>query len=610
MRKKIIIAIIVNVIIISTGLWIIGRLTVDESIDRSLQSRLTLASIIAKNIDFLLERNLNRLYDISLSGKIDLTDNDWETEREALQTAYQYSIFTDGIFILDKTGNVLLSYPPKLENQENLLSIPYVGRIIADGKPVISDIYTFEQINKKVLYALVPLKSKHGDIVGVVGGEIDPTILRLGQTIETMPKEPNTYLEVIDSRGIIIVSNSPKRMFTSNDHNRFLENLIAEKRAGIRTCHRCHTKEDGQIRQSNDRSTDLLAFAPLEIAQWGVLIIQPEKDVFAPANNLKKTFLIFSIGSTGIALIIAIGMSRGIVKPIHKLIDASQKIALGDMSKSIAFGGKDEIGMLSSSFEVMRVKLADSLEGLRRYNIELEQRVIERTQQIRSSHKKAEILYKKVISVQEDERKRIARGLHDETMQSLSALLMKINMCKAYPEHYILQKIDEMEGIVLNTLEGIHNIIQNLRPAILDDLGLEASIRWLLDKHIGERGITYFFNVIGTGEKELDSRIKTAIFRIVQESIINISRHAEAKNVFLILRYMQDSLTVVIEDDGEGFDVTSMLKQSEDGRGLGILGMKERANLLDGRLEVCSAPNGGTRINLWIPINQYGDKNV
>ncbi|KAF0144654.1 MAG: integral membrane sensor signal transduction histidine kinase [Nitrospirae bacterium] len=608
MQKKIIIAIIINVIILSAGLGIIGHLTINQSIDRSLHSRLTLAGIIANNIDLLLERSLNRLYDISLSGKIDLKDNNWKPEKEALQIAYQYSIFTDGIFLMDRTGNIVLTYPSRLENHENLLSNPYVSKIIMEGKPVISDIHTVEPTGKKVIYAMVPLKSKHGDIVGVVGGEIDPTSFRLSQSIEGMPREPNTYLEIIDSHGIIIVSNNPKRVFLSSDHNRFMENLIAQKKPEIRTCHRCHSGAGGK---GDERSTDILAFAPLKMAHWGVSIIQPEKDVFAPSEKLRTTFIAFSLGSICIALIIAIGMSKSIVKPVHKLIDATNKIADGDMSKSIAFGGIDEIGILSSSFEVMRVKLADSLEGLRHYNVQLEERVVERTKQIKASQKKVENLLKMVISAEEEERKRIARGLHDETMQSLSALLMKIDMCsKMYAEHLPSEKIDEMRNIALKTLDEIHSLIQNLRPTVVDDLGLEAGIRWLLDKHLAEKGIACDFNVMGAEEKRFNHRIETALFRIIQEAVINISKHASAENVFIVLQYMSDSIAVHMEDDGKGFDAADVLKHTDDVRGLGIMGMRERAYLVDGKLKICSTPGNGTRLSLWIPLPEYGNKHV
>ncbi|MEW6109025.1 MAG: ATP-binding protein [Nitrospirota bacterium] len=609
MYKRIIISVILSILIILISLGIASYLTVNDIIKRSLDKRVELAKMIAKHTDSIIESNFNRLYDISLSGGVDFGDNDWEPEKKALQAAYQYSIFTDGIFLLDKNGNTVLTYPPRLENAGNRLSIPYISMIILEGRPIISDIYTIEPLQKKVIFALVPLKNKNGDIVGVAGGEINPTNYMLTKVIRDIPAEPNTYVEIVDSHGIVMASNNPNRIFTCNDHNRFLGTLIKEKKSSVRTCHRCHSAKEKEMGMKDERSTDILAFAPLEMAPWGVSIVQPEKDVFEPASKLKKTFLVFSIGSIGIALLMAIGMSRSIVKPVHELIDATHKIASGDMSKSIGFGGVDEIGMLSSSFEVMRVKLADSLERLQQYNIQLEERVAERTKEIKQSQKKVENLLKKVISAQEDERKRIARGLHDETMQSLSAILMKMDMCRLHPEHAPGSQAEEMKNIVLNTLDGIRNIIQNLRPSILDDLGLEASIRWLLDKYLAEKGITYYFNIIGTQGKRFYTFIETTLFRILQEAIANIARHSDAQNVFVILKIDEDSINLDIEDDGKGFDVKSALRRTEDGRGLGLLGIKERAYLLDGNVQICSKPGSGTRVSLRIPLKSYGEEN-
>jgi signal transduction histidine kinase len=607
--KRIIISIILSILIIITSLGILSYLTVNDTIDRSMQRRVDLARMIARYTDSILEGNFNRLYDISLSGSVDFKDNNWEPEKKALEAAYQYSIFTDGIFLLDKKGTMLLTYPPRLGNSINLLNVPHIDRVLLEGKPTISDVYTVEPSQKKVIYAMVPLKSKDGEIIGVAGGEINPTNYMLGQVIKSAPSGPNTTVEIVDSHGIVIASSNPNRIFTGSDHNKFLANLIAYKMSASRRCHRCHAGEKVHGGDTEERSNDVLAFSPLEIAPWGVSILQPEKDVFAPARNLRKTFLIFSIVSIGIALLIAVGMSRSIVKPVHELIDATHSIASGDMSRSIGFGGVDEIGMLSSSFEVMRVKLADSLETLQQYNIELERRVSERTREINESHKKVEKLLNKVITAQEEERKRVARGLHDETMQSLSASLMKIDTCMLYGEHSP-EKIGEIRAIVLDTLEGIRTMIQNLRPSILDDLGLEASIRWLLDKHLWEKGITYFYNIIGDRGDRFDPHFEATLFRIIQEVIVNIARHAEAENVFFIMKLGEHSINVDIEDDGKGFDVKSALKRTEDGRGLGILGMKERVYLMDGKVLICSEPGCGTRISLWIPLKPHGDENV
>ena len=138
MQKKIIIAITLQVIVIASMLGIISYITINESIDRLLTSRLALARIISNNVEVFINNNLNRLYDISLSGKIDLKDGDLETEKRMLETAYNYSPFTEGVFILDKHGNELLTYPPHVDYFSNLTYITYVNQVLQTGRPVIS----------------------------------------------------------------------------------------------------------------------------------------------------------------------------------------------------------------------------------------------------------------------------------------------------------------------------------------------------------------------------------------------------------------------------------------------------------------------------------------
>jgi two-component system sensor histidine kinase DegS len=151
-------------------------------------------------------------------------------------------------------------------------------------------------------------------------------------------------------------------------------------------------------------------------------------------------------------------------------------------------------------------------------------------------------------------------------------------------------------------------MIQNLRPSILDDLGLEASIRWLIEKHLN--GVKYFFNIIGEQGRRFDPYVEVALFRIIQETIVNIARHAEAENVFVIMKIDENVINLDIEDDGKGFDVKCALKRTEDSRGLGLLGMQERANLIDGKVRIISEPGCGTRICLKIPLKSYGDEYV
>jgi signal transduction histidine kinase len=354
-----------------------------------------------------------------------------------------------------------------------------------------------------------------------------------------------------------------------------------------------------------------MAYAPLETAAWGVSIIQPQRDIEAPIAHMKRSFLMVSFAAFAVALIIAAGMSRSIVRPVHDLIDATVKIAEGDMSKAIAFGGKDEIGMLGSSFEVMRVKLADSLEQLHNYNLELEKKVRDRTWQISNNRKKIQDLLKKVITSQEEERKRIAREFHDSIMQDLSAALIKVDVCRQYPESITEEKMNYIRNIIEKTIDEIYKIIKNLRPTILDDLGFEAALRWLLDKHLETKGIKCHVNISHElNNLDLDPLVKIELFRIIQEAIVNVSRHAGAENVYLTIELKENTLFIDVKDDGRGFDPGFRASEQDTARGLGLMGMEERTAFLGGTLEVCSVPGEGTRVNLKVPLENEVNENV
>lgn len=611
MQKKIIIAILLTVVIISVSLGIVSSIAVRESIDHTLRHQLELSRIVAKNIDHLLSSSVKRLFDISLSGSIDLSDNDWSAEREALRKAYDYSIFSDGIFLMDLSNTVVYTYPSHYMQNVTAIDPRVAEQVIAGDKPYISDIFTLEPSKKKLIHILVPLKNRNGSVEGIVGGEIDPSAQNFNEIIRSVHTEKNAYMELVDSKGFVIASSDAKRVFKdqSEGHSPFLEKLISAKQAVITKCHRCHTRD--MDTEESDRSVDIMAFAPLETTPWSVSIVQPEQDILMPIAKMKRSFIAVSLAFIAISLVLAVGMSRSIVKPVHELINASVKIAEGDMSKSIPFGGSDEIGRLSSSFEIMRLKLADSLDDLQKYNTALEHLVMERTRQINDSRLKIKELLKKVITSQEDERKRIARELHDVIMQDLAATLINIDICKKYPENIDITKIDGIRKIIEKNLDDVYRIIKNLRPSILDDLGFEAAVRWLLDHHLESKGIRCFVTIYNSvSDIGFHPQIEIGLFRIIQEAIINISRHAEAENVFFLLEIRNCNLIIEIEDDGSGFAPKTVSVEGDSSRGLGLLGMQERAAFLNWNLRICSAPGEGTRVCLRLPLESEVFENV
>jgi len=601
LRRRIVLAVTLGMSVILLSFGVISFYIVNKSIEDSLNKKLVFGRLVRNKIDDIIKDNINRLYDISLSGAVNLDDNDLGPERHALDTAYRYSMFTDGIFLLDKFGNIILHYPEKIKDIDlNLLSIQPVSRMVATGRPVVSNLYTAELAKKKVLFMLVPLKDKNGNYAGIAGGEIDPTNPVFTDMLK-IPDIRRAFIDLVDSNGMIIASSNPSRAFTHCDRNEFFSTLIPSKKERVATCHQCHEADRKR------KSTNIVAVVPFAMAPWGITIQEPEEDVFAPSIKLKRTFVLLAVIFLGTAFMLAVGISRSVVRPVNELIAGADRIAGGDLSMPVAVGGSDEIGSLGQSFETMRVRLAGSLENIKNHNLELENRVKERTKQIRESRKKVENLLKKIISVQEEERRRIARELHDDTIQNLSALLMKIDMCKLYPESITAGKIEEIRKIILQSLDGLKITIQNLRPAILDDLGLEAAIKWLLQTHLKERGVSYFFNLSDISEVNLNPDVQFSIFKIIQEAIINIARHAHAENVVITAGIKNQNFYICIEDDGEGFNTDSLLRKTvhyeKDGKGLGLLGMKERAYLIDGKLEICSHYGWGTMITLHVPLN-------
>lgn len=610
MRNRIISLVILEILIILASLGIISYLNIDASIQRSLENRITLANIISKYLDHELESNLKRLYDISLSGRIDFEDSDWEPEKKALKAAYEYSIFTDRIFLMDSFGNVVLAYPHREDERVNLLSIPYVSKTISEGKPVISDVYTIAPKKKTVIFALVPLKNKDGKFVGVAGGEINPTNYLLAQIIKSIPVGTETYIEMIDSHGVIIASNDPRRILTCTEQYNYFGNLIRDKQTAVKVCHRC---KEG-TNPTWERKNDMVAFAPLSVAPWGISVRESQEAVYSPSTNLRNSFFILFLISIVTASLLAIGLSRSIVNPIQSLIQATERIGRGNLDEPIEVVSSDEIGILGESFDEMRVKLAESLESIQQYNLELELRVAERTKELEQSREKLSILLREIITAEEEERKRIARELHDDTSQALNAFLIALDsIILISGENLPIRKqLIHVREQCMAMLKGVHGMIKDLRPPVLDDLGLESATRWVLEKHLGEKGILFTLNSHGRSEERQRSaerildyeKVELVLFRVVQEAIINVSKHADAQNVTVSIVFGDSFVEIYIEDDGKGFDTQEVFSSINRDRniGLGLLGMQERVALIDGNLTITSKPGEGTKIRVHVPL--------
>ncbi len=209
-------------------------------------------------------------------------------------------------------------------------------------------------------------------------------------------------------------------------------------------------------------------------------------------------------------------------------------------------------------------------------------------------------LLEKLITAHEDERRRIARELHDEAGQALTALILNLELAEQAHKQVDPQNLGRLRGIAEHTLAEVRRIIAALRPTILDDLGLAAAIRWYAKELVEPQGLQVSMQLSGL-EDRLPPHVETAVFRIVQEAITNVLKHAEARQAMVETTVADGRVRVTVTDDGRGFEVTSV-PRSREGRGLGLLGMRERAEALGGTLRISSRPGHGTRIEIVIPV--------
>jgi len=212
-------------------------------------------------------------------------------------------------------------------------------------------------------------------------------------------------------------------------------------------------------------------------------------------------------------------------------------------------------------------------------------------------------LFRKAINAQEEERKRIARELHDDTSQALTAMIFATEECLEINDpNEIKDSLQRMHNLTRQTLDGVHKLLFDLRPSMLDHLGLMPAIRWFAKSRLEPQGVRVDIQEDNHSCRLL-SEVEIALFRVVQEAITNVSRHAGARNVSISCNLAPEKVLINIQDDGIGFDPNQVTLSPESGHGLGLLGMRERLELVGGYLEISSIPGQGTQINIRVPLN-------
>lgn len=227
------------------------------------------------------------------------------------------------------------------------------------------------------------------------------------------------------------------------------------------------------------------------------------------------------------------------------------------------------------------------------YKHQAEARLLATTRQLKA-------LSRRVLEAQEQERRRVALELHDELGQLLTAIKINLQLGERFKDKAPPELHSENLRIVEEALQQVRRLATGLRPSMLDDLGLAPALKWVAEQSASRAGFEVSFHHERT-QVRLSPEIETACFRIVQEALTNISRHAQATRVDITLRRDGTDRLLTVTDDGQGFDLTAMQARAVAGGSLGVLGMQERATLLGGQLDIDSAPGQGCAVQLRAP---------
>lgn len=742
-------------LVVGLGLfsWL-GVQSLRESTDRILEERLAVARLMASHLDETLAYVLLQLQDVDFSAGLPTQERFAPLANSLRRALAKSGIAVTNLVLINKERKVL-QLEPEVPGIIGLDAARYpdVVATLETGRSTISGLLSTPFVEVPVVLATVPVLNREGKTVGALTGVIDIEQSTNDALKSAMTVGQTGYTEIVDGNGVVLVRTSPGSFpvaFERSDHpGRFAE-LINQRQATVGTCHRCH--ETGK---EFERRRDILAFAPLSTASWGVVIRQSEEEALAPTRELEQRLLLLGLIVLVGTFLLAWLVVQGIVRPLRMLTAAAKRVAAGDFKTAIPTRRRDEIGQLGAAFYTMTRELARSRDELVSRNEELAalnaiaasvgqsldlkdvlknalQKVLEVTRTSAgcvflsdsSNHKlkmmscfglahifncpqsgisrnncacyqvlhhgqtlmvndvsqcpvlgedvmmesiggfvsvplkskdrtlgimniagtdehsftesdfrilnaigsyiglavENSILYEeakqkeqlrgqllsRVINAQEEERKRIARELHDEWGQTLTGLMMSIEslegMVSAQRSPF-REKLKNAKSLIVRVLGDVRRLTLDLRPSLLDDLGLVAAIRAYLRTHLEDKGIQVDFENKGL-KGHLAPVVETALFRIIQEAVHNITKHAEAHQVKIHIEARADKITATVEDDGKGFDLESVFSSKIGTQSLGLLGIQERVALLGGTFSIKSKAGQGTKLMVTIPLTR------
>jgi signal transduction histidine kinase len=534
-----------------------------------VDDRLLLARTIAHSLDTTISSSIQDLGRLSS----ELPDRPADMAGRLRISRFQ-SPFAEATYVLDSHAALVASDPPGVEPLPAIwlgyheAVTPLVRKPGAGSAPVLAIIQPF----------------RRGWADFYLVSEMSPVGSRISTFLQDLGSDLNMHVAVIDENGVVVASHDPQQLFrTMAGAEAYRERIRA---------HRPMLEEDVACEFDAAGATPAAAsmvMVPLRFAPWGVVIEQHQANALSGLTTAWRGLVVAGILLAAMTGLVARTLSKSIVLPIRELSRQAGTMRAGDLSRPIALTGDAEIEVLARTLDEARVRLASTLGQLGTLNENLEGEVAARTAIIATKDEQRRVLLRRLLGATEDERRRLARELHDEISQLLTVIQLSLDRVDVDTA-----EMRKARSLLSRTQTEIHRIIYDLRPSLLDDLGLAAAMKSHADQHLVGHGLDVNLEI----DEDLPARpaTDTVVFRIYQELTTNVLRHARAEHVSIAL-YERDGTRVLdVEDDGIGFD------PSGKADGAGITGMRERAALVNGTIRFDSESGMGTHVIVEIPV--------
>jgi signal transduction histidine kinase len=577
---------------------IVGLFRLRELDDRMLRGREEAAALVAARLHAELAVDLEVLQRLAAVSRGPLGAPAPAVEATPFRQGRAQFHYLGGVFLLDREGRVLLEEPQRERSVAPPADLAELREVLGTAKPAITGLVRTagRAGDPGHAWALVAVTDWQGRAIGAVGGVLDHALSHEPRPLSMLALKPGGTAMVLDAGGAILAGTEGASSLSPACLLRIAE--VTRARSSV----------SGAWTECGEEGNVVVAAAPVRVAPWVVAIVEPVEHVLATTGALPSSLPLLGLALVAIAGAFAWGTARSVTRPVATLTAAAERIAAGVFEPPIPNLGDDEVGRLGMSLDDMRVALRDLVAERARHAEELERRVAERTRELAAANVELRAreeargrMLRMVISAQEDERKRIARELHDDTTQKLAVLVMGVERAaQALRQEGRPIPLEEVKKLAVSALDEVHRLIRDLRPSVLDDLGLFSAIRWYAENTLKSSGIAVRCE-LGDVEPTLPAAWDIALFRMCQEAVNNVARHAQAESVLIQVGVERGKLRIEIEDDGRGFEAGAP-RPAEDRPHWGLVGIQERAELLGGTARIDSSPGHGTRVEIVVPL--------